>query len=115
MTPMPSCNAAREKLATSPSPLMVAGRVGRDNAGIFVVGTRGIRILKNVIEKACVAPTLKEGRAGIYVMTSRDVEIEGNTVEPRIQGSGFRSALEVGPGCPSGTVKTPDDPRGRIR
>lgn len=75
---------------------------GADNAGIFAAGVDGLTVKGNTIEDVCRMPTRDEGRDAISVRGSTNVRIEGNSVDPRKQGAGFRAALGVGPGVPAG-------------
>lgn len=63
------------------------------NSAIFAVGVDGLTIRGNTIEKACELPTRENGRNAISVMNSARVVIEGNTIDPKLQGTGMVEAV----------------------
>jgi len=79
-----------------------------DNSAIVVSGTDRITIRNNTIEKSCEDPTLETGHSAIYVSSSRNITIEGNIIDPKKQGKGFKQAVTLGPGNETDTLRVPD-------
>jgi parallel beta-helix repeat protein len=78
---------------------------GTNNSGIFITGTDGVVLRRNRIELACEIPTMDTGSDAIHVMTSRNVTIEGNRIEPKDQGKGFKQAVGFGEGVETSRSK----------
>lgn len=74
-------------------------------SGIFVSNTDNLVIRNNRITKACQNPGGAIGSAAIALEACRNVVISGNTIDPKQQGTGFKSALDLGKGCEKKTIE----------